>query len=115
MPLVDIYARLDGQGKARRGFLEIPVAVRLLEPGGAELRGSPVVVYGVKTFWNFLSECSDATIRQVDLLIDLLAIEGKGKCYGIFLEERALAALLSGEMEWRPIARVKRASVWGPS
>jgi hypothetical protein len=108
VPLVNIDARLDGQGKNWRGFLVIPVLVHLRAPAGAEYPGSPLVIYGVQTFTHFLRECSDATIRQVDLMLDGLAERYEGKCYGVFLEERVLAALLSGRIEWQPIERARR-------
>lgn len=102
MPLVDVRARFVALGR-RWDFYDIPVEVSL-SIDEQPLPGSPVVVYGIRTFIEFLDACTDASFAQTQRMMFALAEKPHStECTGMYFEPDTLASFLGGVIWWNPV------------
>ncbi len=112
MPLVLLQARLDGQLKHWRSWMEVPVVLRVCAHTNHDLPGSRVVIYGLRTFRDFLECCSDASDRERDSLVYGLIDHMHVKMGGIYFEAATLAELVAGRLEMRQLHPAKKYRGW---
>jgi hypothetical protein len=103
MPLVDMSARLDGQGHRWRSFLDIPVVLEMRISGDANDHGSVVVFFGVRLFVKFLDVCTDANCALSQRVLNELAESYRTTTEAVYVPRRVYDSLRCSTIDLAPL------------
>lgn len=103
MPLLDIAARLDAQGRTWQTLGETPVIVQIRISGDDRYPWVSIVFFGVKLFIEFLDRCTDSNFALSRRVLNELAEKYWAAAEAVYVPRRVYDSLCRSRIDLTPL------------